>query len=531
MASASHVDHSTSPPVITIPRDYNAAYDLVERNLAAGRGGKVAFIDDAGSYTYGELAERANRAANALVGLGLEMESRIMLCHLDTIDFPAVFLGAIQAGIVPVAANTLLTTADYRYMLEDSRARALIVSEQLLPRFVELIGQVRSLRSLKHVIVSGADGHGHLHLQSLLARAPTAFVPADTTSDDACFWLYSSGSTGTPKGTVHAHSSLIQTAELYARPILGIREEDIVFSGAKLFFAYGLGNLLTFPLSVGATAVLMAERPTPAAVFQRIKQHRATIFYGVPTLFGALLASPELPAKSDVALRVCTSAGEALPADIGRRWTEHFGVEILDGIGSTEMLHIFLSNRPGDVRYGTTGKPVPGYEIRLVDDAGHPVTGEDIGELQINGPTAAIQYWNNRAKTASTFVGSWTRAGDKYRVDPDGYYVYCGRSDDMLKVSGLYVSPFEVEAALVTHPSVLEAAVIGVADELDLVKPKAYVVVRPGIRADAALAEELKRHVKDRLAPFKYPRWLEFLPELPKTATGKIQRFKLRAQK
>jgi benzoate-CoA ligase len=265
-------------------------------------------------------------------------------------------------------------------------------------------------------------------------------------------------------------------------------------------------------------------------VFQRIKEHRATIFYGVPTLFGALLASPELPAKDTVALRVCTSAGEALPADIGRRWTEHFGVEILDGIGSTEMLHIFLSNRPGDVRYGTTGKPVPGYEIRLVDDEGHPITGQDTGELQIQGPTAAIHYWNNRAKTAATFVGSWTRAGDKYRIDADGYYVYCGRSDDMLKVSGLYVSPFEVEAALVTHPSVLEAAVVGVPDELELVKPKAYVVVKPGIVADVALAEELKRHVKDRLAPFKYPRWLEFLPELPKTATGKIQRFKLRAR-
>jgi benzoate-CoA ligase len=329
---------------------------------------------------------------------------------------------------------------------------------------------------------------------------------------------------------VHVHSSLIQTAELYARPILGIRESDVVFSAAKLFFAYGLGNALTFPMSVGATAVLMAERPTPASVFQRLEQHKPTIFYGVPTLFGAMLASPELPQRDEVMLRVCTSAGEALPADIGRRWSEHFGVEILDGIGSTEMLHIFISNRPGEVRYGTTGKPVPGYQIRLVDEHGKEVARDELGELQINGPTSAIHYWNNRARSLATFVGPWTRAGDKYSVDQDGYYTYGGRSDDMLKVSGMYVSPFEVEAALVTHPDVLEVAVIGVPDEQQLIKPKAYVVVKPGVQADAAFADVLKRHVKDRLAPFKYPRWVEFLPELPKTATGKIQRFKLRAR-
>jgi benzoate-CoA ligase len=364
----------------------------------------------------------------------------------------------------------------------------------------------------------------------MLARASDRFAPVPTTCDDVCFWLYSSGSTGTPKGTLHLHSSLIQTAELYARPILGIREDDVVFSAAKLFFAYGLGNALTFPLAVGATAVLMAERATPAAVFKRLQQHRPTIFYGVPTLYGMLLASPELPARSDMALRVCTSAGEALPADIGRRWTEHFGIEILDGIGSTEMLHIFISNRPGEVRYGSTGKPVPGYAIRLADEHGNQVPAGELGELQISGPTSAIQYWNNRAKSLATFVGEWTKAGDKYSCDAEGYYTYGGRSDDMLKVSGMYVSPFEVEAALVTHPDVLEAAVIGAPDENQLIKPKAFVVIKPGTGADAALAEALKRHVKDRLAPYKYPRWVEFLPELPKTATGKIQRFKLRAR-
>jgi benzoate-CoA ligase len=523
----SSADHSVSPPRVDIPRDYNAAYDLIERNLAAGRAAKTLYIDDAGRCTYGELAERVNRAGNALRSLGLGMESRIMLCHLDTIDFPSVFLGAIKAGIVPIAANTLLTTNDYKFMLEDSRARALVVSEALLPAFAPLLG---TLPFLEHVIVSGRDGQGHLHLQTMMGQASTALEPAQTTCDDACFWLYSSGSTGTPKGTVHVHSSLIQTAELYARPVLGIREDDLVFSAAKLFFAYGLGNALTFPLAVGASALLMAERPTPAAVFKRLREHQPTIFYGVPTLFAALLASPDLPSRGALKLRVCTSAGEALPADLGRRWTDHFGVEILDGIGSTEMLHIFISNRPGDVRYGTTGQPVPGYRIRLVGDDGQEVGPVKLGELQIEGPTSAIHYWNNRARSLETFLGSWTRAGDKYSVDEDGYYTYGGRSDDMMKVSGMYVSPFEVEAALVSHTDVLEAAVVGVEDAERLIKPKAYVVPRAGVQADAALGERLKQHVKDRLAPYKYPRWIEFIQELPKTATGKVQRFKLRAK-
>ena len=527
MPGLSQADHSVSPPRVSIPRDYNAAHDLIERNLVAGRAGKLAYIDDQGRYTYGDLAEKVNRSANALTSLGLGMESRVMLAHLDTIDFPAVFLGAIKAGIVPVAANTLLTTADYQFMLQDSRVRALIVSEALLPVFQPLFDK---LPLLEQVIVSGKNPHGHLHLQALMASAGTTFATVPTMADDACFWLYSSGSTGTPKGAVHIHSSLIQTAELYAKPILGIRESDVVFSAAKLFFAYGLGNALTFPLAVGATAVLMAERPTPAAVFKRLKEHKPTIFYGVPTLYGALLASPELPRKDEIALRVCTSAGEALPADLGRRWTEHFGVEILDGIGSTEMLHIFLSNRPGEVRYGTTGKPVPGYEIRLVDERGRDVDTGEIGELQISGPSSATHYWNNREKSLTTFVGPWTRAGDKYTRDADGYYTYGGRSDDMLKESGMYVSPFEVEAALMTHPDVLEVAVIGVADDQDLVKPKAFVVTKTGVDVTPALADLLKAHVKDRLAAYKYPRWVEFVSELPKTATGKIQRFKLRAK-
>jgi benzoate-CoA ligase len=326
------------------------------------------------------------------------------------------------------------------------------------------------------------------------------------------------------------HGSLIQTAELYARPILGIEEGDLVFSAAKLFFAYGLGNALTFPMAVGATAVLMAERPTPAAVFARLRKHQPTIFYGVPTLYAALLASPELPERGALRLRRCASAGEALPEEIGKRWSAHFGVDILDGIGSTEMLHIFLSNRPDDVRYGTTGKPVPGYEVRLTDEYGMPVAPGEQGELQISGPTSAAFYWNNRDKTRATFQGPWTRSGDKYVQNADGYYVYAGRTDDMLKVSGMYVSPVEVESALITHEAVLEAAVVGREDHDKLVKPMAYVVLKPGRGATPELAAELQTHVKTRLAPFKYPRWVEFLDELPKTATGKIQRFKLRAR-
>jgi benzoate-CoA ligase len=497
-----------------IPREYNAAVDLIGRNLAAGRGNKTAYIDDSGSCTYAQLAERVDRAANALLSLGIRREDRIAIAMLDSADWAALFLGAIKVGIVPVALNTLLTPADYEYQLKDSRAKAVFVSEPILKNFDGF--------SFTQVIP-------HSKLRELISSASLAVKAAKTTRDDMCFWLYSSGSTGAPKGTVHLHSHLILTANLYAVPVLGIRESDVVFSAAKLFFAYGLGNSLTFPMAVGATTILMAERPTPDAVFKRLVDHKPTVFYGVPTLYAALLVNPGFPDRSKLKLRICTSAGEALPPEIGKRWTERTGTELLDGIGSTEMLHIFLSNRPGDVRPGTTGKPVPGYDLRLVDDQGNLVTKPgELGELQISGPTSAIMYWSQREKTKNTFQGPWTRSGDKYSLDKDGYYAYGGRSDDMLKVGGIYVSPAEVEAALVSHEAVLEAAVVGAADEQKLIKPKAFVVLKPGKSPSDSLKTALQQHVKDKLAPYKYPRWIEFLGELPKTATGKIQRFKLR---
>jgi benzoate-CoA ligase len=508
------------------PERFNFARHLLEQN--DGRAGKVAYLDDAGSLTYGQLEERVRRLAAGLRELGLRREDRVLVLMQDGNAWPVVFLGALFAGVVPVAVNTLLAPRDYAYMLEHSRAQAAFVSLPLLPTLQAALGEARhEVRTV--VVAGGAASESAIDLEQLLARNDPSADAAPTGADEPAFWLYSSGSTGRPKGAVHTHANLHWTAELYGKPVLGLREDDLCFSAAKLFFAYGLGNALTFPLSVGASVLLMAERPTPDAVFRRWTERKPTVFYGAPTGYAGMLASPQLPAAGDVALRLCSSAGEALPREIGERFTRHFGCEIVDGIGSTEMLHIFISNRPGDVRYGTSGRPVDGYRVELRDEQGRVVQGAgEIGDLYVEGPSAALMYWGDRAKSRDTFQGAWTRTGDKYLRDADGCYVYSGRSDDMLKVSGQYVSPFEVEATLMLHPAVLEAAVIGIADADGLTRPKACVVLKDPRQASDGLSDELKQFVKQRLAPHKYPRSVEFLAELPKTATGKIQRFRLR---
>jgi benzoate-CoA ligase len=518
------------PAVVPPDERFNFARHLFERN--AMRSGKVAYLDDdpdgRGGLTYAGLEQRARRVASALRASGARREDRVLLLMHDCNDWPVSFLGALYAGVVPVAINTMLTAADYAYVIANSRSQLVIVSSALKPCLDEALEQAE--HEVTRVVVSHpAEGSGDDDFESWLAAHEPMAKAADTGADDVAFWLYSSGSTGRPKGTVHAHGSLYWTAELYAKPVLGLTEDDVCFSAAKLFFAYGLGNALTFPLSVGATVVLMAERPTPDACFRRMKSYRPTVFFGAPTGFAGMLASPALPGRDEVALRMCSSAGEALPRDIGERFTSHFGCHIIDGIGSTEMLHIFLSNRPGDVRYGTTGKPVAGYEVELRDEADRVIEGPDqVGDLYIKGPSSALMYWSNRQKSRETFQGMWTKSGDKYLRDADGYYIYAGRSDDMLKVSGQYVSPFEVESTLMEHPAVLEAAVIGVPDEHGLTRTRAYVVPKSGHAGSVEFADELKAFVKSRLAPVKYPREIEFVAELPKTATGKIQRFKLR---
>ena len=504
-------------PALPPPTQFNFAHHVLQLN--AGRAAKIAYCDDERTLTYGELAERVRRFAAALTALGLRREERVLLLMHDTIDWPVAFLGCLYAGVVPVAVNTLLTPLDYAYMLVHSRAQAAFVSSALVPALTQAMNDAP--HEIKRVIAAS-------EFSSLIAEQAPAPLAAATMADDIGFWLYSSGSTGKPKGTVHTHANLYWTAELYGKPILGVHEDDVVFSAAKLFFAYGLGNSLTFPLSVGATVVLMAERPTPPAVFKRLIERRPTIFYGVPTLYAAMLASPELPAQTQVQLRIAVSAGEALPKEIGERFNAHFGCEVLDGIGSTEMLHIFLSNRPGHVRYGTTGTPVPGYDIELRDEHGAVVGDDAIGDLYVKGPSAALMYWGSREKSCATFIGGWTKSGDKYVRSSDGYFTYAGRGDDMLRVSGQYVSPFEVETALMQHPTVLEAAVIGKTDTDGLTKTKAFVVLKATNSASAELEDELKAFVKGKLAPHKYPRFVEFVAELPKTATGKIQRFKLR---
>jgi 4-hydroxybenzoate-CoA ligase len=503
----------------------NAAIHFVERHIAEGRGDKIAFREAAGAkraISYRELNEQSATVAGAFAKNAIRREERALILMLDQVELPAIFWGALKAGVVPIPLNTLLSTSVYDEIFHDSRASSLFVSAELYDVIAPALPLNPFIREV--VVVGGETPEGARSFDDFLAGATPA-EPVEASEDEIAFWLYSSGSTGRPKGVRHVHGSLKATADTYGAQVLEIAEDDVVYSVAKIFFAYGLGNAMTFPLSVGATTVLFHGRPTPESVSAILNDEQPTVFCGVPTLYAALLHHWETDGKCpDAPLRTSISAGEALPEEIGRKWKALCGTDIMDGVGSTEMLHIFLSNRPGDVEYGTSGTAVPGYEVRLVDEAGEEVGAGEVGELLVRGASAADGYWNQRGKSRATFEGEWTRTGDKYERNAVGRFIYCGRTDDMFKVSGIWVSPFEVEQALISHPAVLEAAVVAWRDEDGLEKPKAFVVLKGG----GDLPGDLKDFIKDKIGKWKYPRWIEARDELPKTATGKIQRFKLR---
>jgi benzoate-CoA ligase family protein len=509
-----------------LPTEFNVATHFVDRHVAEGRAAAPAFHYEDRVLTYGEVQTLANRTGNALRELGVEREHRVLMICLDAPEFLGTFWGAIKIGAIPIPVNTLLRASDHLYFLTDSRARVAVVSAPLLPEVGSVLGQAPHLR---HVLVAGGPAGRYLSYEDCVGRAAATLDVTPTSRDEAAFWLYSSGSTGFPKAAVHLHHDMVICAETYAKQVLGMASTDRVFSAAKLFFAYGLGNAGYFPMSVGAQSVLYPHRPTPEAVFEILTRHRPTLFFGVPTLYAGMLAVKEAAKRFDLSsLRLCVSAGEALPEEIYRRWHERFGIEVIDGIGTTEILHIFLSNRPGQVRPGSSGLPVPGYEVMVVDDEGRPSPTGQLGNLRVKGDSTMAFYWNKHEKTKETLHGPWIQTGDKYWRDADGYFWFAGRSDDMLKVGGIWVSPVEVEATLIKHPAVLEAAVVGAEDADRLVKAKAFVVLKEPATASPALAAELQEFVKARIAPYKSPRWVEFAAELPKTATGKIQRFRLR---
>jgi len=524
---AATIERAVQAPAVIVPEQFNLADYLVDRHVREGRGDRVAILCGDESVTYAQVAERSNRVANGLRALGVRREERVVLLLLDGPAFVYCFLGVLKLGAVAIPTNTLLKPHDYRYLLNDSRARLLIVGESLLPAFSAIPRD--ELPYLEHVVVAGKPSQDARSLDELLAR-PADLTVADTSRDDAAFWLYSSGTTGFPKGAVHLHHDAVHTVELYGRGILSVQPTDRPLSAAKLFFAYGLGNSLTVPFAVGATTILWPGPPTPPNIYAQIERYRPTLFYSVPTNYGMLLAHRrEDGGDFDLSsIRLAVSAGEALPKALYERFNQRFGIEILDGIGSTEILHIFISNRPGRVRPGSSGELVPGYEARLVDDHGAAVPDGTIGNLLIKGDSTCAYYWNKHERTKDTIEGHWIRTGDKYWRDEDGYYWYAGRSDDMLKVGGIWVSPIEIENTLVEHPAVLEAGVIGRRDQDELEKPMAYVVLAAGQSPSESLAKELQDFVRSKIAEYKRPRWVEFVDALPKTATGKTQRFKLR---
>jgi benzoate-CoA ligase family protein len=510
-----------------LPAQFNAASWFVDRNVAEGRGPAPAFRYAERTLSYADVLDLTNRTGNALLELGVEPEHRVLMLCLDAPEFIGTFWGAIKIGAVPIPTNTLMRTADYLYFLNDSRARVAVVSAPLLAEAGPALAEAKYL---KHVLVAGGDSGPYMAYEDCIAKASTALEAAVTSRDDPAYWQYSSGSTGFPKGAVHLQHDMVICSETYGKQVLGIRPSDRVFSAAKLFFAYGLGATGFLPMAVGAQAMLYPQRPTPEGVFEAITRYRPTLFFGIPTLFAAMLAVKDADKRFDLSsLRLCVSAGEALPEELFNRWRDRFGVEIVDGIGTTEIGYIFISNRPGHTRPGSTGVAVPGYELAIVDDDGQPVERGEIGNIRVKGDSTMAYYWNKHEKTKETLFGQWIQTGDKYYQDQDGFYWYCGRSDDMLKVGGIWVSPVEVEGTLIRHDAVLEAAVVGREDTDRLVKPHAYVVLKDPAHAGDKLADELKLFVKDKIAPYKYPRWIEFVTELPKTATGKIQRFKLRA--
>lgn len=507
----------------------NLAQALVDRRVERGHGHRSAIRASGRTYTYLDLQAWMNRCGNALQGLGIERRDRVALILLDTPEFIAGFLGAVKIGAVPVPMSTLLRTPDYRYMLADSRARVAIVSAPLLSQVAGLRAELPSLEAI--VVASGPASGEVWSLEALCAAAPTSLATAPTGPDDWCFWQYSSGTTGTPKAAVHLQHDLFLTGEAYAQNVLAMTSDDRSFSIAKLSFSFGLTSSLTHPLWAGATTLLWPERPEPRTVFEFITRERPTLFYAVPTAYAAMLAVPAEDFPYDLSsIRHCVSAGEALPKAVWERWRERFGLEILDGVGSTEIGYICISNFPGRVRPGTSGQVIPGYEAKVADADGIPVPTGETGDLWVRGDSTFASYWDQPEKTKSAIRDGWTVTGDRYAVDADGYFTYAGRGDDMLKVGGSWVSPIEIEGALIEHPSVLECGVVGQEDADGLTKPAAYVVLQAGVRPTERLVEELQAFVRERLLHYKYPRWIHFIDELPKTVTGKIQRFKLRSR-
>ncbi len=515
-------------PLITLPEQFNVATYFVDRNVLEGRGEKTAIECGDERVSYRQLLERTNRAGNALRQLGVRPEERVVLLLLDTPEFLYSFFGAIKIGAVAVPANTLLKPHEYEYLLNDTRARVVLVSEALLPQLQSIPPE--RLRYLREIVVVGGPNQQHSCLGDLMNAASPELEAESTSKDDAAFWLYSSGSTGAPKGCVHLHHDMVVCSELYARNILRMNDRDRCYSVARLFFAYGLGNAGYFPLGCGATTILSPARPTPATVYADIERYRPTLFFSVPSNYAALLAHQrEDGAEFDLSsLRHAISAGESLPAPLFERFKQRFGVEILDSLGSTETLQMVIANRPGEAKPGSSGKIIPGYEAKLVDDDGRLVPPGEIGNLLIKGDSTCAGYWNQHEKTKETFDGHWFRTGDKYYQDEEGYFWYAGRANDLFKVNGRWLSPAEVESALIAHPAIREAAVVARDDESGLTKSAAYVVVNDEFTASDQLTRELQDWVAERIGAYKRPRWIEFLPELPKTATGKLQRFKLR---